>query len=341
MRKVGIILGCLTILLAACARAAVPTIAPTVPATAPPTVDGLTDDQARTLASLEQVAPYPLYTMRYYGAYTRATAASSVAWGCSLFVALGDPDNRLYGRNFDWEYSPALLLFTAPPDGYASVSMVDIAYLGFAGAAAKTLLDLPLAERKALLDAPLLPFDGMNAHGLAIGMAAVPSGDMRPDPQKETRGSLGIIREMLDHAATVDEAVAILQSYTIDFEGGPPLHYLIADATGHAALVEFYRGEIVVAPNTADWHLATNFIRAAVASTEGECWRYDTLNARLTAAQGRLTPPDALALLKQVAQESTQWSIVYGISTGNVTVALHRAYGASHTFHLDMNDAKR
>lgn len=352
MRKVCTILGCLAFLLAACARAAVPTIAPTIPAAAlpaatppavPPAVDGLTDDQARTLASLEQADPYPLYTMRYYGAYTRTATADAAApystapaWGCSLFAALGDPDNRLYGRNFDWDYSPALLLFTTPPDGYASVSMVDIAYLDFTGVSAKTLLDLPLAERQALLNAPFLPFDGMNARGLAIGMAAVPSGDVRLDPQKETRGSLGIIREMLDHAATVDEAVTILQSYTIDFEGGPPLHYLIADATGHAALVEFYRGEIVVTSTTVDWHLATNFLRAAVESTAGECWRYDALNARLTAAQGRLTPPDALSLLRQVAQNGTQWSIVYGISTGEIAVAINRAYDAPYTFHLDM-----
>ena len=43
------------------------------------------------------------------------------------------PDDRLFGRNFDWRYSPALLLFTDRPaaGGYASVSMVDIAYLGF------------------------------------------------------------------------------------------------------------------------------------------------------------------------------------------------------------------
>ncbi len=353
----GIVWGCLAILFAACTRATIPATAPTVPPTVaavvppttlptvPPSMTGLTSDQARTLASLEQADPYPLYTMHYYGAYTRtATAApysTAPAWGCSLFAALGDPDNRLYGRNFDWDYSPALLLFTTPPDGYASVSMVDIAYLDFTGAAAKTLLDLPLAERQALLNAPFLPFDGMNARGLAIGMAAVPPSDVRPDPQKETRGSLGIIREMLDHAATVDQAVTILQSYTIDFEGGPPLHYLIADATGRAALVEFYQGETVVTPNTADWHLATNFLCAAVESTAGECWRYDALNARLTAAQGRLTPPDALSLLRQVAQNGTQWSIVYGISTGEIAVAINRAYDVPHTFRLDMTDIQR
>ena len=87
--------------------------------------------------------------MHYYGAYEETVssvevvewtmntnvpnsdlAASPRAWACSLFAALGDVDNMLYGRNFDWDYSPAVLLFTDPPDGYASVSMVDIAYLG-------------------------------------------------------------------------------------------------------------------------------------------------------------------------------------------------------------------
>jgi len=122
--------------------------------------------------------------------------------------------------------------------------MVDIAYLGFGGTRATTLTGLPLAERQSLLDALLWPFDGMNEHGLVVGMAAVPPGQMHPDPDKETIGSLGVIRKMLDHARDVDEAVAILQNYNVDVESGPPLHYLIADPSGCSALVEFYEGEM-------------------------------------------------------------------------------------------------
>ena len=150
-----------------------------------------------------------------------------------------------FGRNFDWDYSPALLLFTQPQDGYASVSMVDIAYLGFGDTRAHGLTELPLKERSALLDAPYLPFDGMNEHGLAIGMAAVSSGEMKSNPSKETIGSLMVIRNMLDYARNVDEAIAILGSYNIDFEGGPAIHYLIADPSGRAALVEFYQGKMI------------------------------------------------------------------------------------------------
>ena len=95
----------------------------------------------------------------------------------------------LFGRNFDWEYSPAVLLFTHPPGGYASVSMVDIAYLGFDEDQVNSLTELTLEERQALLNAPEWPFDGMNEKGLVIGMAAVPPGQMPYDPDKKTIGS--------------------------------------------------------------------------------------------------------------------------------------------------------
>jgi hypothetical protein len=330
------------------------------PTPAPPTededrTDGLSEEEAATLSSLEQVDDYPLYSMRYYGAYEGRVAtaegfkkwvsedlpspdltAQTPAWACSLFAAFGDADNVLYGRNFDWEYSPAVLLFTDPPDRYASVSMVDIAYLGFGGTRASALTDLPLIDRRALLDAPFLPFDGMNEHGLAVGMAAVPPGHMRPEPDKRTVSSLMVIREILDRASNVDEAVAILQSYNIDFGGGPPIHYLIAARSGRSALVEFYEGEMVVIPNEMPWHLATNFLRASAGeSAQGLCWRYDRINRRLTEAGGQVTTQDAMDLLTQVSQEGTQWSIVYGMSSGDVHVTMGRQYDEAHTLHLN------
>ncbi len=303
--------------------------------------------ETQTLESLEKVDDHPLYIMHYYGAYPQESAAAPLtqaispdkpglppAWGCSLFAALGDEEAMLYGRNFDWDPSPALLLFTDPPDGYASVAMVDLAYLGFEPGQLSKLDKLSPSELQPLLGAPGLPFDGMNEHGLAIGMAAVPGSAQPHDADKETIGSLGIIREMLDHARTTDEAIAIMQRYNIDFAGGPPVHYLIADAAGHAALVELYQGEMVIIPNKTNWHQATNFLQAAVKSTKGQCWRYDKIESRLSQAEGQLSEPDALALLADVAQPNTQWSIVYGMHTGDITVAMGRKYDNTHAFHL-------
>ncbi len=219
--------------------------------------------------------------------------------------------------------------------------MVDLEYFGFSDRATGRLIDpmqLPLAERRSLLKTPTMPFDGMNAAGVAVGMAAVPQADERHDPGKPTIGEIAMIREILDHAGDVDEAVAILKQYNIDWEGGPPLHYLVADRSGRAALVEFHGGEIAVIPRAGSWHAATNFTRSAVAGdAAGQCPRYDALVRRLTAANGALAPKDALGLLQSVAQSetATQWSVVYNMSLGQVDVVMGRHYGRVHTFQLD------
>jgi hypothetical protein len=309
---------------------------------------GLSEEETATLNSLEKVADYPLYTMHYVGTYqgeeamqlgeqlTEGHPAAQPNWGCSLFAALGEADNMLYGRNFDWEYSPALLLFTDPPDGYASASMVDLAYLFDTQMEIQNLADASLSARVPLLEAPDWPFDGINEMGLVVGMAAVPSdGGMQIDSGKGTIYSLPMIREMLDHAANVEHAVTLMESYNIIF-GGPPLHYLLADSSGRSALVEFYQGEMVVTYNDQPWQMATNFLCAVIGEcTEGKCWRYDTISERLAEAQGQIAMSEAMDLLAEVSQESTQWSILYGLGTGEINVALGGRYAQVHEFHLE------
>lgn len=313
----------------------------------------LAPDAIASLRSLKQVDDYPLYTMQYIGEYalnrpeaqypTAMTIDASAifspnlaaSWSCSLFATLADYENKLYGRNFDWIFSPALLLFTSPPDGYASVSMVDIAYLDVTTGESQNLTNLPLELLQGLLEAPAWPFDGMNSQGLAIGMATVPDGKMPIDPDKPTLDSLMVIRESLDHAANVAQALEIFNRYNIDMSGGPTLHYLLADNTGEAVLVEFYQGEMRIMPNTAPYHLATNFLLSAVnTSPVGQCWRYDVIRETLETEQGSLSTETALQLLASVAQDSTQWSIVYDMTSLEVSVVAGQQYEQVHTFTL-------
>ncbi len=141
---------------------------------------------------------------------------------------------------------------------------------------------------------------------------------------------------MLDHAADVDEAVEVLRGYNIDFEGGPPLHYLIADRSGRAVLVEFYRGEIVMRPNEAPWHQATNFIVSSTADAGGHCWRYDRIAQQLAESSGALAPAGAVELLSAVSQDITQWSIVYGMHSGEVQVVMDRDFESPHTLRFEL-----
>lgn len=328
-----------------------PTVLPsTVPASEFNTLR-LTQTEIDSLNSLQKVDDHPLYVMQHQGPHRETSLAAPRAnelqrsyfefenptplWACSLFTALADPQGGVYGRNFDWEFSPALLLFTDPPDGYASVSMVDLAYF-FDAPAVTQLMDLDLNNLEPLLNTPSMPFDGMNEKGLVIGMAAVPESPTPSDPNNKSVGSLGVIRMILDHAASVEDALTIMGGVNILWHGGPPLHYLIADANGNAALVEFVAGEMIVLYNTNPWHQATNFLLSnASGSADGICNRYDVITESLQDAQGDLSLGEAMELLADVSQSSTQWSVIYQLHTGQISLAMGRHYSKIHTFQLE------
>lgn len=331
----------LGLLLAACTvqPSTTPTNQPTA-AIATPDLGGFSPDEYSTLSSLEKVDDYPFYVMNYSGDYNypriNASIQQQLDFSCSLFAALGKTGDMFYGRNFDWDFSPSMLLFTEPSDGYASVSMVDLTFLDISPGVSKNLADLPLKDRTALLDAPALPFDGMNERGLAVGMAAVPDeyiDDASMDASRPTIGSIGIIRLVLDHAQNVEEAVKLFDSYNIDFSGGPPIHYLLADPSGKAILIEFYNGEMKQLPNVDAWHMATNHLRC-IAQGSGGCTRYRTLSQRLSSLGGELDPNLAMQLLSDVKQGSTQWSSVYDMTSGKIHIVIGNDYEHIYTFQL-------
>ncbi|MEW2384255.1 carcinine hydrolase/isopenicillin-N N-acyltransferase family protein [Micromonospora sp. NPDC047707] len=302
---------------------------------APPAASGTASRQdagqaAATLASLRRVDDLPLYEMTYVGAYdpTVGTDASPEAepFGCSLFVAAGDRARPLFARNFDWDPNPALVLRVDPPDGYASISVVDISYLGVGTD--------PAGDRR-LLDAPLLPFDGMNERGLAIGLAADDGARAIRDPGKPTVGSVRIQRLVLDRAATVDEAVAVFARHNLDFTGGPALHYLLADATGASAVVEFVDGRMRVERGRAAWRALTNVPVVGVPEQRRRAdHRYGRIAAALDRAGGAVDAAGAAALLTEVRQPHTRWSVVYDLRGGEVR--LTTAAGGSRRYRMPM-----
>lgn len=313
---------------------------PAVPLTKarPQIVSPAPDEARRSLQTLRQVDGHPLFTMDYYGPAPRVDQGSPTAEGasvdtqrrpfaCTVFFAAGG--RPVFGRNFDWDHNPALVLIANPTDAYRSLSVVDLSYLGITSAAD---MQDP-AKREGLLRAVTLPFDGMNEHGLTIGMAAVD--DVRPEvlPERAAVGSVGIMRQVLDHARTMDEAVEVIRSYNIDFDGGPGLHYLVADAAGSSAVVEFVDGRLRVVPGDGGWQVMENFPLTTVADRSGFP-RYNAAAARLAGGGGALTPAESMALLGSVAQGHTQWSAVYDLSERSVRLAMGRDYDVVHEFRL-------
>ena len=92
------------------------------------------------------------------------------------------------------------------------------------------------------------------------------------------------IRLVLDNAATVEEAVELLRNNNIYFSRDIECHYLIADASGHSVIVEFYDSELQVVEPENDYQIASNFIaynglNIGEGFTEFE--RYDVVDVRL------------------------------------------------------------
>lgn len=149
-------------------------------------------NEIATVASIKKVNDYPFYTMTYEGDYgidefIAQGGASSDAeligfvvqhlmkglpitielpdLACSTFNATTSEGDAIFGRNFDLSYSRSMLVRTDSADGYASISMVNLGFLGYGE---DKLPDSPTSSITALA-APYAPLDGVNEAGLAVG----------------------------------------------------------------------------------------------------------------------------------------------------------------------------
>ncbi len=305
-----------------------------------------------TLESAVKVSDYPVLEMDFYGSsallpqnaaqvhklierfYPKALKKPADI-NCSLITVHKQGAGSIYGRNFDW-YNTIPIVFRVhrQPGRYASISMVDGSYLSVTGS-------LSLLDRINMMGGYISPFDGMNEKGLFISIAMVSRVKVPVDPKKETLTSVQMVRKILNTAATTDEALKICNSYNIDFFPGPHLHFLIGDASGKGAVVEFtpdgvraYRRDNII--------YATNFVMTQdkEADFAGKCWRFD----KLTSAFAGDVIPDfnesgMMALLDSVKQNlnkgRTEWSAVYE-SDGNLTVCFGQDY--THPYHFKLEN---
>lgn len=308
-----------------------------------------TESEQRTLESLQKVDDYPLYVMTYYGDYGRESyffsennisddkqyyLENDERCACTCFTAMGNPESKIFGRNFDFFHRPGLILFTNPPNAHSSVSMVDIYYCGYDINTPITTLE----DRRGLLSAPLLPFDGINEKGVAIGLMAVPYAEPPYSSTKKMIYDLDVIRLVLDYADDTDEAIDLINNYNIEFTE-IPLHFLIADSSGHSAVIEFINDSLIVIENDLPYQVSTNFlIYNELPDLEGNCWRYDSALDALEDSNGNISLNDGMNILNSVSQNNTMWSIEYIMNTGDIMVVAGRNYDRVKEYNLEFGD---
>jgi predicted choloylglycine hydrolase len=295
----------------------------------------------KSMASLEKVDDFPLYVMKYSSEYFFDLFAEfGTEWclyqeiyekvnpdACTSFVTLNPESEKIFARNFDWKHKASLLLFTEPSDGYASVSMVDLYYLGFEG-----MQEIPWSKRFILLGAPYATIDGMNECGVAIAQNEVPKRHTPKVPDRPTLLNSMMVRLVLDHASNVDEAIALILQYNIEF-ANVWAHFHIVDASGNSAVVEYVDGGVAVVRNENPWQVSTNFHLSEI--QQKDCWRYNIANESLTKTSGKMSEDEAMEVLRR-AKNHTVWSVVYNLSTGRVQLAMGEDYENVHSFELKM-----
>ena len=299
-----------------------------------------------SLKSLKKIDAYPMYTMDYSADYGLDEFLEKGAsndkelvefvvnhvmkglplsikipdLGCSTFIAQNKDSGYLFGRNFDMDYSPSVLVKTKPKNGYASVSMVTLA-------------------------APYAPLDGMNEKGLAVGVLLIDTKPTNQNTKKVDITTTTAIRMMLDKAKNVDEALELLSSYDMHSSANSCYHFQICDASGKSVVVEYVDNEMKVVYPDKNYQCATNFL---LTNPDAEFNfgqdRYQIIDEKLSSTNGKLSNREAMQLLSDCSQDAhknnqgkiskTQWSCVYDLKNKKVTVCVNQNYDAKYTISV-------
>ena len=283
----------------------------------------------------------------------------TTGFACTSFQARNaDGDGYLFGRNYDFFKNPSLVTVSRPKDGYASIALTDLSHLGYG------LDKLPnsFAAKLSTLAAIYAPVDGMNEKGVCVSIMALPKQASRQSTGRPVVGTTIIMRLILDRCATLSEALELVNSFDIrhDAEAGSGYHYMIADASGACAVVEFdlfdgWKTMIVEKPEDRDYMLVTNHLLSPkYYTTEPDpvvgnphsrsWWRYETADAYLSGHDGVLTLGQAQECLSLVhwkdlvwdngMVEDTQFSNVYDQSALTLSLRSWNDYDHTVTFGL-------
>lgn len=266
---------------------------------------------------------------------TNTIAFEGMPFGCSTISAKDEKGNALFGRNFDWNTCNAMIVQSEPINGYASISTVNTDFIHMSGI---SLSDIPHPmQALCFLYAPL---DGMNEKGLAVSvnmiqdLATISQNTDKPDITTTTA-----IRLLLDRAANIEEAIELLKQYDMHASMGYMMHLALADKDGRSVVVEYINNEMIVTqtPVVTNFYLAEGEKKGI--GTQQSHKRYDILMEVLsnnkTMDMKRVQEAlDSVSKDNFGAFESTEWSIVFNQSTGEVHYYHRENYQEKYLFYL-------
>jgi len=143
-----------------------------------------------------------------------------------------------------------------------------------------------------LLLAPFYAFDGINEHGLAVGVAAVKQVTLKPKSDKELVYAPFLVRKILDQTKNIDEVVNLVEKY-IPFDldkNSLSTHYFIVDASGMSVILEYVQDQWRKIYGDKSWHVLTTkpIYNVSDADLRKKCWRYRSIYETLENTKGNV-----------------------------------------------------
>lgn len=283
---------------------------------------------------------------------------STPNYGCASFTAVTPEGDALFARNYDNEETNTCIVRTHARKGrHATISTVDLSFVGISPSTGVQGLE----DTFLCLATPYLTLDGINDAGVSccINMTYQGGGFLgkatatNQNTDKPDMTSTLLLRLILDYADNLEEAVEIASSYDLHDSANTSFHYMVADASGKSAILEWVCGDdntdndgsartlivtyndkdahIGEAENNADYQWMTNFIIQPnyypQYTQKSGLDRYERIYEILSQTDGVVKDEqEAMLLLGQIARRTwnaeeffyTPHSVVYNLTDKTV-----------------------
>lgn len=253
------------------------------------------------------------------------TLYSSFLFACSTFLLKKD-GQLVFGRNYDW----------ITGNGAVMINAHGVKKTSFTPAGEKAISWISKCGSITFNQfGKEFPHGGMNEKGLVVELMWLAETTYPGTDQRAAMNELQWIQYQLDNCTTVSEVIASDSVIRISRNNAAPLHYLVADAYGDAATIEFINGKMKVhrGKDLANPVLTNTVYEEAVRQvsqhsssngyTDNSVERFATACRMVqdfqTTTNNKPIVDFAFSILDKVAQGSyTKWRIVYDITNRQV-----------------------
>lgn len=265
------------------------------------------------------------------------TDARKQDFGCAA-MTVSTPDGQiLMGRNFDWEDCKCIISKVNPRRGYKYISAFNPDFFGFS----PDWKPEGFANQYLALASLFTALDGVNEKGLAVAdLIAGKDAETHQDNGKTDLTTTCAIKYLLKTAATVEEAVALLEGIDFHSDIGALHHLAIADASGRSVVAEWVGDKLVVTdtPIVTNHYLCAENFGAGL--QEGD-HRFETLESVRNSYDASMDDAQLLDAMSGVWQYEengsrggTQWTALFNLSNPGVDYIWRR--DEAKCFHFDL-----